>query len=145
MGHLPRVPRQGRGKKLVEVAQTWVRRGLKTDKEHPLLADARAMGAGARQLEALRARIEAEDGSGDVLGVWSVHWHAFLVFQGMADQWRVVVVEGRLMRLGLDYAALPPVLDAHRRLPRRLRQRPRALLRQLRVLTVAAREAFEAA
>lgn len=122
-----------------------MRRGLKTDKEHPLLADARAMGAGARQLEALRARIEADEGGGDVLGVWPEHWHAFQVFEGMAEQWRVVAVEGRLMRLGLDYAALPPVLDAHRRLPRRLRQRPRTLLRQLRVLTVAAREAFNAA
>lgn len=119
-----------------------MRRGLKTDKEHPLLGDARAMGAGARQLEALRARIEAEEGSADVLGVWPEHWHAFLVFMAMADQWRVVVREGRLMRLGLDYAALPVVLDAHRRLPRRLRQRPRALLQQLRVLTVAARDAF---
>lgn len=119
-----------------------MRRGLKSDKEHPLVVDARAMRASARQLEALRARIEAEEGRDDVLGVWPEHWHAFLVFMAMADQWRVVVREGRLMRLGLDYAALPVVLDAHRRLPRRLRQRPRALLQQLRVLTVAAREAF---
>lgn len=106
------------------------------------MADARALGAGAPQLEKLRARIDAVEGSGDVLGVWPEHWHAFSVFLGMADQWRVVVKEGRLMRLGLDYAALPPVLDAHRRLPRRLRQRPRTLLRQLRELTAAAREAF---
>jgi hypothetical protein len=121
-----------------------VRRGLESDKEHPLVADARAMGAGARQLEELRAAIDREDGGADVLGVWPEHWHAFAVFRGMGDQWRVADLGGRLMYLGLDYAALPLVLDEHRRMPRRLRQPHRALMRQLRTLATAARASLNA-
>jgi hypothetical protein len=108
------------------------------------VADARVMGAGARQLEKLRGAIEREEGRDDVLGVWPEHWHAFAVFRGMGDQWRVVNVEGRVMYLGLDYSALPPVLEEHRRMPRRLRQPHRMVMRQLRTLTAAACKAINA-
>lgn len=110
-----------------------------------MLADARAMGATALQVEALRGAIEREDGRADELGVWPQHWHAFKVFTGMATQWRCTAVGTVLLRTGLDYAGLPPVLLEHQRMPRRIRQPHRRLMRQLRTLERAAVSAFNTA
>jgi hypothetical protein len=72
--------------------------------------------------------------------VWSVHWHAFSVFRGMATQWRVTRDDRRDWWEGLDYSGLPVVLEEHRRMPRRCRQPLPHLMRQLRVLERAARD-----
>lgn len=70
--------------------------------------------------------------------VWPQHWHAVRVFMAMGSQWRVVAGFGGARTLGMDYGALPPVLDEHRR--SRHRQPMRRLMPQLRTLEAAALE-----
>jgi hypothetical protein len=114
-----------------------VRRGL--DNQDPLLADMRAMRASESQLEAARARIDAQRAA-DTPRIWPQHWHAVQVFMAMDTQWRTGP-DGRPG--GLDYAALDPVLREHRqRLPRRLRRPIGQLMPQLRALERAALRAM---
>lgn len=40
----------------------------------------------------------------DPTAVWSSNWDAFLVFDALATQWRVVGVGTVIVRIGLDYA-----------------------------------------
>jgi Phage related hypothetical protein (DUF1799) len=117
-----------------------VRRGLEDVSQDPLLADARAYGASASQLEALRGSIERQRGIAGEYGVWPQHWHAWLVFSGMGTQWRTTRDGGAVVYEGLDYAGLPSVVQEHRRLPRRYRQPYPRLMRQLRTLECAARK-----
>jgi hypothetical protein len=119
-----------------------VRRGLDSTEANPLLEDARAFGASAAQLEALRGSIERQRPPG--VGIWPRHWHAWRVFVGMGSQWRTKDRQGGLLYEGLDYAALPVVLREHRRLPRRYRQPLARLMPQLRTLEGAAREQLNA-
>jgi hypothetical protein len=116
-----------------------VQRGLDNPETHPLIEDAKAMGASPAQLEKLRGSIERQRPPPPV--IWPQHWHAWRVFVGMGSQWRTKErAGGVLLYEGLDYAALPVVLDEHRRLPRRYRQPLARLMPQLRTLEHAARE-----
>ncbi len=103
-----------------------------------MLEQAQAFGASAAQLEALRGSIERRNRP-QAAGVWPEHWHALEVFLAMATQWRTHLGARGLFYEGLDYAALPPVLAEHRRLPRRLRQPMDRLMPQLRTLELEAR------
>jgi hypothetical protein len=99
------------------------------------------MGASASALERARARIEAQ--RPPPLRIWRQHWHAWQVFVGMDTQWRTRTGAAGTVYDGLDYAALDPVLQEHRRaLPRRLRQPMHRLMPQLRVLEHAALRAL---
>jgi hypothetical protein len=74
--------------------------------------------------------------------VWPEHWHATVVFLGMGTQWRVTEpAPGAVQRHGLDYGALPPVLEACADAPHR--QPLAELMRQLRVLERAALKAMD--
>lgn len=103
------------------------------------MTDARAMGASESALARLRASIEAAKGLSKQVLVWPEHWHALKVFLAMDTQWRTHLGVRGLFYEGLDYAALPPVLAEHRRLPRRLRQPMDRLMPQLRTLELEAR------
>lgn len=94
------------------------------------------MNASAEVIEAMRQRLQPDEEVEPQ--VWPQHWHAVNVFAGMATQWRVVAGMAGLLYLGLDYAALQPVLQEHEAIAHA--QPMRQLMPQLRTLESAARE-----
>lgn len=96
----------------------------------------RAAGATAASLAAYRRRLE-EAVAVRSIELFPENWHAFSVFLRMGDQWRIATGAGGLLFLGLDYGALPPVLEECRRVPHR--QPMDRLMPQLRTLVRAAR------
>ena len=53
-----------------------------------------------------------EDYAIDFEGVWPENWPAWCLFQSLSTQWRYTSVGlDKLVRTGLDYAALYPLLD----------------------------------
>jgi len=96
----------------------------------------RAAGASPESLAAYRRRLVAEIEARSI-ELFPENWHAFSVFLRMGDQWRIAAGFGGIHYLGLDYAALPPVLEECRRLQHR--QPMDRLMPQLRTLVRAAR------
>lgn len=75
------------------------------------------------------------------IDIWPEHWHAFNVFLSMGTQWRSVAGFGGVLRMGLDYAALPVVLAEHRSVEHR--QPLDLLMPQLRIMEYAALREFD--
>lgn len=96
----------------------------------------RAAGATAEQLQTYRARIN-EQIEQNAIDVFPENWHALSVFLRMGDQWRVVAGFNGMRYLGLDYAALTPVLEECRRV--KPHQPMPRLMNQLRTLARTAR------
>lgn len=59
----------------------------------------------AEQMQAFG--LTPDDLAGDAFGIYPDNWSAFLVFEGMATQWRV----GFSGPVGLDYNVLPWVIE----------------------------------
>lgn len=73
--------------------------------------------------------------------VWPEHWHAAQLFAAVGSQWRCTPsARGGVLWVGLDYAALSPLLLRAVRptVPRRLRRRWPELFAQLQALEAAA-------
>lgn len=109
----------GQGKKLIAVARALYRRG-----------DGDA-GQGLAAL-GLPAGLAGHFGIGAVVWVYPDNWLAVRVFEALSTQWRV----GPGGPTGLDYAALPAVLDLHGVPPPARRE----LFEDVRVLESAALE-----
>jgi hypothetical protein len=97
----------------------------------------RGLGLAPELLEQARDAI-AQRNRQAVFRVWPEHWHALIVLQAMQTQWRAVAGMSRVLWTGMDYAALPVVVKAiSQAVPRRHRQKPAVLLRQLRIMEAA--------
>lgn len=93
----------------------------------------RGLGADAATLAQARAQLQASAGPPPVLSVLPECWHAVNVFLGMGTQLRAVArPDGSMAVLGLDYAALPVVLDELAEIEHRLPLRD--LMPQLRTM-----------
>ena len=86
-----------------------------------------------------RAAIEARNAKA-TLAVWPENWHAVMLFCDLSSQWCAAASLVGIVWLGLDYAAITPlVLKACKRsVPRAHRRPEHVLMPQLRALEKAA-------
>jgi hypothetical protein len=63
----------------------------------------RAFGATEDQIE--QARQHAEPATEDMCEVWEENWPSFLIFEGLATQWKITAGMGGALWTGLDYQA----------------------------------------
>ncbi len=66
------------------------------------------------EFAALGVEVKSRGHEDELLQIWDIHEQAWRAFLALATQWRVASLatleRARLVRLGLDYAAIPPVL-----------------------------------
>ena len=90
---------EGRKKKLIEAARRWASGGGGPDEAAEDLA---AFGVAPEEIEKwIEERKETN------FAVWPENWPAVECFVALSTQWRTAGQEGA--RVGLDYAAIPPV------------------------------------
>jgi hypothetical protein len=60
-------------------------------------------------------KVAVTEQADETFEVWDMNWPAVEAFLALQTQWRTVAMStlerARVVRLGLDYAAIPPVMD----------------------------------
>lgn len=86
-----------------------------------------------------RAAIEARNARA-TFTVWPENWHAVMLFCDLSSQWRAAASLVGILWLGLDYAAITPLVlkTCKRSVPRAHRRAEHELMPQIRALEKAA-------